>query len=176
MEENDAVRTFDDVIKGMVPEDAEIVVKYVQSESDRRITSAMKTHDQNNPRAGDAAKQLAARLERLEAAHSASVKAADLRFEIFKAASAAGVSYDLVQDIPFKDLKEARKKIEQIAKAVKTTETAAINKFVVDNGGKPGSGNPTESVKDIKTLSFQERIDLLEHDPKRYNEMARKAR
>jgi len=164
----DAVRTFDDVVHGMTPEDAEIVQKYLQVDGDRKCTQAIETYKGKHPPESEMAKQLSKRLEKLETAHTEYVKSTELKYHVFKQCTAMGVDHSLVADMAFKDAKTADAKIRQIAEAVKTQEIREINERAAMSM-KPGSGNGHDGPG--RPMSFQERIDLINVDERLHDRL-----
>jgi hypothetical protein len=112
----------------------------VRPHFDRYAGQAVKTHSEKHPSSNAAAEALTRRLDRIEKAGQLAKVANDMRFHVFQKAGELGVPFELVQDIPFPGEKEADKKIEDLAAAIKTREIQDMNERMA-NGWKPGSGN-----------------------------------
>lgn len=135
-----------------------VLEAWLQSESDKRVNAAIATHDKKNPPAGRIAAELSARLEKIEKAHTEYKASSELRYQVFKAATEAGIEYDVISDIPFKDLAEAEKKISQIASLTKQADIRVRNELLA-GAHKPGSGNAPAGQRDpLDALPASERL------------------
>ena len=145
-----------------------VLEAWLQAESDKRVTAAIKSHDLKNPKAGDAAAKLAARLEQLEGALAAEKAAHELKFHVYKRAAEAGVDYTLVDDIHFVDAAAADKKIAALAAAVSKKRIEDVNRDMIEHAFRPGSGNGPAPALTLSSMSDKQRRDLLEKDPAEY--------
>lgn len=141
-----------------------VLEAWLQAETDRRVVEALATHDAKNPRANDAAVKLAARLERLEAALSASKAASELKFYIFRRATETHIPYTLIEDIAFPDQAAVDKKLRALVEEYGRVTNAKANELL-GNGFKPGGGLAPGSGPDIRSMSAQERVDFHNRDP-----------
>lgn len=141
-----------------------VLEAWLQSEGDRRVEAAIRTHNLKNPRASEAAAKLAARLEQLEGALAASKAANEMKFHVFKKANELGVPFSLVEDIRFDDVAAADKKLAALATAVSQKKIAAMNEDMIEHSFRPGSGN-REVGSGIGAMSAQELADFHSRDP-----------
>lgn len=116
----------------------------VRAHFDAYAGKAMKTFALNHPPANVAAEKLTKRLEKLEAAHTASIAAGELRFHVFKKAAELGVDYSLVSDLRFDNEKAADAKLAALAVAVGKKKSDDINRELAGSF-KPGAGSHSDA-------------------------------
>lgn len=111
---------------------------------DRYANKAMRSFEENHPLPPKVGETLNARLDRIEKARAAEAAANELRFAVFRKATALGVDFELVQDLHFTDIKTAEAKLEQLAAAVSRKKIEDVN-VTLAGGFKPGAGNRSDT-------------------------------
>jgi hypothetical protein len=127
---------------------------------DRCVTQAIKTFSDRHPPAGEAEAALAARIERIEKAHVASVAAANLQFFTYKRATELGIDYGLVEDLSFPDAKAAEVKLKALAGAISKKKIEDINRDMIENSHKPGSGNSGGRSQDAFSVLRPDELEV----------------
>jgi hypothetical protein len=132
-----AVSRINELLEGA---DGEVIRLYVQSESDRRISLALKSWSEKHPTSEDLPK----RLEDIEGritAKDAELAAERLKHFAFRKATEAGIDPDLLDGFNATDEAAITKKIDALSKLAHNQDLRTRNELL-GLGHKPGSGNP----------------------------------
>jgi len=140
------MRTINELLAD--PENKKVILSFV----DQQVTKALKTYSSKRLDTST----LTARLLRLEAALQQKEKEQDMKFHIFKKCHEAGVSYDLVKDIPFSSKEEADRKILQLQDFAAAKAEKTFNERMIAEAQKPGAGETRPADKLAKYLSAEE--------------------
>lgn len=122
---------------------------------DGRVQKAVSTFREGHP-SDDG---LAERLDRLERGAGAKLRAADLRFYLYRKCTEAGVDFGLLSDFPFKDEAGIDAKVSAFGALATAARTRTVNETLA-NGFRPGSGNGVPSRPDVRKLTPQAAIEL----------------
>ena len=126
------------VIDGFNKEHGDLLTRYFQAESDRRIAQAIKTHDAKSLTVPGAFE----RLQKLEAATNEKIKKIELEKLVMRKCIDRGINYRFVEDLglQFKDEKEIDNKLKLLAEAQARQHEANLNEYAIRSSYKPGGG------------------------------------
>ncbi|MEW5815414.1 MAG: hypothetical protein AB1798_08495 [Spirochaetota bacterium] len=122
------------------PETGKVVRAYV----DQRITSALKTFQENHP----GSPELLKRVEKVEAAAGAKIKALELKNYFIRKAFEAGIKPESLEElgVVFRDEADVDEKLKKYSLMKNDIDRQAVNRFIVDNAYQPGSGIQPETL------------------------------
>lgn len=126
------------IIDGFNKEHGDLLTRYFQAESDRRIAQALKTHDAKSltvPKAFE-------RLQKIEAAAAEKIRKIELEKNVLKKCIDKNLDYHLVEDLglTFKDESEIDSKLKILIDAQAKRKIDELNELAIRTSYKPGGG------------------------------------
>ena len=106
---------------------------------DSKVNSAIKTYQLKHPDS----KLLGERLDDIENrinTKEIELKKNELKFFAYKKCVEFGIDFDLLDGFPLEDEKQIKEKILQLSKTTAITKDRLMNKLLIENSFKPGSG------------------------------------
>ena len=145
----------------------------LQSEVDRRITSALKKQEAKKLAQMDETQRFQYELEQREAAiaeKERELALAENKAEASKILATKGISPELVDFVVAETADEMNANISLLEKEFKKSVRAEVEKRLAGNAPKKGLGqNKTITKEDFMKMSYSELLELKEADPETYD-------